>query len=418
MAKASLDKFAKFNDLLDKKAKSKIELRGFADISEYISTGSYILNAQISGSLFGGYPNTRSFCLAGESGSGKTYLALNAAREAQQMDYLVTYIDTEGALDSNNFTAFGVDLDQINYKRIGLINDVKFYVTDLIEAKKECPELKVMLILDSISLLEANKFKDDAERGHSAVDMGLRAKDLRAMFRALTLDLSNHGIPFIFTSHISPSADKYSPDSMGGGKGPEYSASGIVYLYKSALWSDDKDGVKEDSKEKTRTGTRVRSKIFKSRLAKPENVEIHISFVKGMNPFVGLQEYISWDGCGLEKGKKWTPKEYSKLKPDEQAKCHEFEVSEITGQNPDGTNKIELVQYYMLPSIGARNYINKWTGDAIPIRELFSKKAFTDKVLQELDRNVIQPKFKYASKEEAIKAEMEELELINDSNEE
>lgn len=419
MAKANtLDKFAKFSKLLDEKAKGKLELRGFSDISEYIPTGNYLLNAQISGSLFGGYPNTRSFSLAGESGSGKTYLALNLTREAQAMDYLVTYIDTEGALDTNNFTAFGVNLDQLNYKRIGLINDIKFYVTQLIEAKRETPELKLAVVVDSISLLESNKFKKDAEEGHSAVDMGLRAKDLRAMFRALTLDLSNLGIPFIFTSHISPSTDKYTDDSMGGGKGPEYSASGIVYLYKSKLWSDDKTGEKEESKEKTRTGTKVRSKIKKSRLAKPIDIEFHISFVKGMNPYVGLQEYASWEACGLQRGKKLTAKEYSKLKPDEQVKCHAFEINEIVGQEPDGKNKIELVQYYMMPSIQAHNFINKWNGDAIPVREFFSPRAFTKKVLEELDRNVIQPTFKYATKEDAVKAELEELELASEANEE
>jgi RecA/RadA recombinase len=415
MAKTTLDKFAKFNDLLDKKAKTKVDLRGFSDISDYIPTGNYLLNAQISGSLFGGYPNTRSFCLAGESGSGKTYLALNAAREAQLKDYLIVYIDTEGALDTDNFVNFGVNLEQLNYKRFGLINDVKFYLTDLIELKKENPELKMMIVLDSISLLEANKFKDDASRGHSAVDMGLRAKDLRAMFRALTLDLSSLGVPLIFTSHISPSSDKYTPDSMGGGKGAEYSASGIVYMYKSNLWSDDKDAAKEDSKEKIRTGTRIRSKVMKSRLAKPVNIEIHVSFIKGMNPFVGLQEYISWETCGLEKGKKINEKEYSKLKPEEQEKCHAFEVKEIVGND---LIKTELVKYYILPSVGARNYINKWTGDSIPTRELFSARAFTEKVLLELDKNVIQPTFKYASREDAVKAEMEELELATDTNEE
>lgn len=414
MAKSTLDKFAKFNDLLDKKAKSKVELRGFSDIDEWIPSGNLLLNAQMSGSLFGGYPNTRSFCLAGESGSGKTYLALNFVRECQALDYLVIYIDTEGALDTTDFKKFGINLEQLNYKRIGLINDVKFYLTDLIDLKKENPDLKVAVVLDSISLLEANKFKEDAEKGHSAVDMGLRAKDLRAMFRALTLDLSNVKVPFVFTSHISPSADKYTPDSMGGGKGAEYSASGILYMYKGTLWnSDDADADQKANKE--RTGTRVRSKIAKSRLAKPVNIEFHISFIKGMNKYVGLQDYTSWENCGIERGKKLTEKEFLKLKPDEQAKGKKFEVLEIVDND---RNKTELVTYYMIPSIQARNYINKWNGDAIPTRDFFSPRVFTEKVLQELDKNIIQPTFKYKSFEEAAQAELDELEEINAQDEE
>lgn len=410
MDKSTIAKFSKFTDILDKKAKAKIDLKGFSDISEYINTGNYLLNAQISGTLFGGYPNTRSFCLAGESGSGKTYLCMNFVREAQLKDYLVTYIDTEGALDSTDFPKFGCELEAINYKRIGSIDDLKFYVVDLIKTKNEHPEIKLALIVDSISLLENNKFKEDAEKGHSATDMGLRAKNLRAMFRAIGLDLSNAKIPFIFTSHISPSLDKYTQDSMGGGKGPEYSASGILYMYKGNLWSDDKDGEKEATDKKERTGTRVRSKVAKSRLAKPVNIEFHLSFIKGMNRYVGLQHYTSWENCGLERGKKLTEKEFLKLKPDDQAKGHKFEILEIVEGDQ---SKTQLVTYYMIPSVQGKNYINKWNGDMVPVREFFSKRAFTDRVLQELDTNIIQPTFKYASAEEAAKAEQDELDEIN-----
>lgn len=40
----------------------------FSKIDEYISSGNYLLNAQLTGSLFGGIPNSRSVCFAGETG--------------------------------------------------------------------------------------------------------------------------------------------------------------------------------------------------------------------------------------------------------------------------------------------------------------------------------------------------------------
>ncbi|MFA5154543.1 MAG: hypothetical protein WC554_18510, partial [Clostridia bacterium] len=55
----------------------------YAKIDEYIGTGSYILNAALSGSLFGGLPNRRSLALVGEESTGKTYLALSIVRNAQ-----------------------------------------------------------------------------------------------------------------------------------------------------------------------------------------------------------------------------------------------------------------------------------------------------------------------------------------------
>lgn len=68
MAKAL--SFSDIDDLLSKvnDKGSIITKNTFSRIDEWISTGNYLLNAQISGSLFGGYPNSRSTTLSGESG--------------------------------------------------------------------------------------------------------------------------------------------------------------------------------------------------------------------------------------------------------------------------------------------------------------------------------------------------------------
>ena len=44
------------------------------DITNYVDTGSYIFNALVSGSLFGGLPSNKVTALAGESSTGKTFL--------------------------------------------------------------------------------------------------------------------------------------------------------------------------------------------------------------------------------------------------------------------------------------------------------------------------------------------------------
>ena len=54
-----------------------------AVIKDYIGTGSYILNACITGSMFKGIPTGRVTTLSGSSGSGKSYLAISICREAQ-----------------------------------------------------------------------------------------------------------------------------------------------------------------------------------------------------------------------------------------------------------------------------------------------------------------------------------------------
>ena len=44
-----------------------------ADVNSFIDTGSYIFNALLSGSIYGGLPNNKITAIAGESATGKTF---------------------------------------------------------------------------------------------------------------------------------------------------------------------------------------------------------------------------------------------------------------------------------------------------------------------------------------------------------
>jgi RecA/RadA recombinase len=392
--KDAISAFNKFNDLLEKKVKSKVTLMGFSDIDEYIPTGNYLLNAQMSGSVFGGYPNTRSIGIAGDSGAGKTFLCLNAVRELQAKDYFVFYIDTEGAIDRSDYVKFGVDLDKLKYVRMGLISDVKFFVNDFIETMKENPGLKAAIFVDSVGMLDTDKSKRDMEAGKNASDMGLRSKEMRSLFKSFTLELSNLRVPFIFTNHTYASMDQYTPKGMSGGGGPEFSASIILMLSKGTLRDENK----------TTTGIIVRSKTRKNRLAKPIDIEFHISFHKGMNPYVGLEQFVSWDNCGVGRGNKLTEKEFSKLKADESSLCSKFEVNGET--------------FYFLPKKLGKNYIVRHNGDEVPVKEFFSARLFTDDVLKELDEKIIKPTFKFPETQDGINdLENDELEELNADDE-
>jgi len=70
MAKKQLS-FLELDTLLSKNIDNRgsiITKNVFSQIDEWIHSGNYLLNAQLSGSLFGGYPNSRSVALAGETG--------------------------------------------------------------------------------------------------------------------------------------------------------------------------------------------------------------------------------------------------------------------------------------------------------------------------------------------------------------
>jgi RecA/RadA recombinase len=398
MAKSTNDAinaFNKFNDILEKKVKTKVTLMGFSDIDDYIPTGNYLLNAQISGSVFGGYPNTRSIGIAGDSGAGKTFLCLNAVRELQKKDYFVFYIDTEGAIDRSDYIKFGVDLEKLKYLRMGLISDVKFFINDFIETMRDNPGLKAAIFVDSVGMLDTDKSKRDMDAGKNASDMGLRSKEMRSLFKSFTLELSNLKVPFIFTNHTYASMDQYTPKGMSGGGGPEFSASIILMLSKGTLRDE----------AKTTTGIIVRSKTRKNRLAKPIDIEFHISFHKGMNQYVGLEQFVNWENCGVGRGNKLTEKEFLKLKADEQSICSEFEL--------DGE------KFYFLPKKLGKSYVIRHNGDLVPVKEFFTGRLFTHDVLMELDEKVIKPTFKFPETQDEIDLlENSELNDLNDDDDE
>lgn len=278
---------------------------------------------------------------------------------------------------------------------MGLISDVKFFINDFIETMRENPGLKAAIFVDSVGMLDTDKSKRDMDAGKNASDMGLRSKEMRSLFKSFTLELSNLKVPFIFTNHTYASMDQYTPKGMSGGGGPEFSASIILMLSKGTLRDE----------AKTTTGIIVRSKTRKNRLAKPIDIEFHISFHKGMNQYVGLEQFVNWENCGVGRGNKLTEKEFSKLKSDEQSICSEFEV--------DGE------KFYFLPKKLGKNYVIRHNGDLVPIKEFFSARLFTQEVLMELDEKIIKPTFKFPETQDEIDLlETSELNDLNDDDDE
>jgi len=398
----NLKAFNKFNELLEKNNKTKSGLKGFSDITEFIPTGNLMLNALMSGSLFGGYANSRSTGMSGDSGTGKTFLAMNAVREAQQMDYMVFYIDTEGALDTTDFTKFGIDIDLLQYKRIGVISELKFFIHNIIKTATDNPGIKIMVVVDSVTMLETNKQVTDTEGGKNANDMGLTAKELRSLFKSFTLELSNLKIPLLFTSHIYDGTGMFATRTMSGGKGPMYAASVVLMLGKKPLKEGD-----------LKTGVICRATTNKNRLAKPSIIEIHISFLKGMNKYVGLHYLpFNFSNCGVDRGSKLTENQWSKLKQHEQEACTKFDVTE-----KDKDDKDVIVTYYFQPKSKAHNYILRETGEAIPLRQLFTAKVWTEPVLRKLDESVVQPMFKYSTMKDILDDEESEFDSLGKDEE-
>ena len=373
-----------------------LETSDFALPSEFISSGNYILNATLTGSLRKGMPNNRSICLAGESGAGKTFVLLNLCKNAQDMGYHIIYYDTEGAVDRDMALKFGIDVTRFQHEPISDIDKFKTSITTvtkmMVQAKIDGAELpKIFIALDSLGMLATMKEIEDAMSGSDKADM-TRAKKIRSLFRIITNDLTGCKIPFALTNHIGVNIGGYGdPVVMGGGEGLKYSAS-IISCYSKAKLKEDK------TNDKRQTGMVLTSKCWKNRFAQPHNVKVHIDFTKGMNPYIGLHEFMSWDNCGIERGNLFTMKQYEKFTSDQKA---------IVEKNNymfthEGTEMV------FFPKATAQKYVVKHLGDAFKASELFVPEVW-EPVIDELDEKVIRPMFEFGHMDENFGNEVEAI---------
>jgi RecA/RadA recombinase len=331
----------------------------FSEVDEWIPTGNYLLNAQLSGSLFGGIPNTRSLGLMGDPGTGKSFVCLNVVREAQKKGYDVIYCDTEGAIDKSTATKFGIDQYKVRYQPIKTVTEFQTFVSNLLNLVKKAKEggssPKILLILDSLGMLSTDKELADAVAGKNAADMGAKAKELRKLFRVITLDLTAARIPLICTNHVYAGGGFFPTKESSGGDGPIFAMSVISFLSKAQL---------KEGNSTTKTGIIVTSNLKKSRFTIPEPVKFHISFANGMNPYVGLQDFVSWEACGIERGK----------------------LEEV--KNKDGVKELVFT-----PNASSTRWAVKHMGKTVTSSQLFTPEIFTQEVLQQLDEKVIKPHF-------------------------
>ncbi len=367
-----LSKVSAYGDTLDKSEVSSVD--------HYIGTGNFALNAALTGSVWGGFPNNRSVAIAGPTGTGKTYLILNSIREAQKLGYSIVYYDSENAVDKTLVEKFGIDPRLLRYEPCNTVQEFRSSVTNLtkslMDAKKKGSELpKIMVVLDSAGNLATQKEIDDATTGSDKSDM-TRAKLLKSTFRILMTQMGICKVPFIFTNHVYQTQDLFSKTVAGGGTGPEYAASIILFLNKAKL----ADG--------NSTGIIVTAKPNKNRFAKPTPVKFWIDFNRGMNPYVGLQEFISWDVCGIQRGRFISEKDFSKLSEKDQDLCRKHCYL--------NEKESEVVVYFQ-PSDTARKMCVKHLNDTIDLNMLFKPDIFTKEVLDLLDENIIKKTFSYGT---------------------
>lgn len=271
-----------------------------SNVPDFIDTGSYALNAIISGSLFKGIPTGRILGLTGPSGCGKTLILNKIIANAQKKGRFAVVWDSEIAIDMQSAKNVGCDPTKYKHVPIGQIEQTRNEIVGFLDFILANPELKGKFIIgvDSLANLASAKEEADAGKGKDATDMGLRAKALKSMFRTITYKCAKADCPMIFTNHIydDPMAMYGSiKKNMSGGKGPEYMAS-VLVQFNATQTKDESEhiAIAKTGKGGQVSGITMSALTVKNRFLPPFlETELTLNFLTGLSPYAGLYDLVT-----------------------------------------------------------------------------------------------------------------------------
>tara|TARA_Y100000361_G_scaffold19705_1_gene15344 strand:- start:11720 stop:12736 length:1017 start_codon:yes stop_codon:yes gene_type:complete len=256
------------------------------DTVSFVDTGSYIFNALVSGSIYGGIPSNKVTALAGESSTGKTFFALSVVRHFLDSNPTgnVIYFESESALSKDMMSERGIDVSRVGMVPVVTVQEFRTQAMKIVseyEKLKEDERPPLLMVLDSLGNLSTSKEMEDSAAGKDTRDM-TRAQVIKSIFRVLTLNLGRANIPLLVTNHTYEVVGAYVPmKEMSGGTGLKYAASNIIFLSKAK----EKDGTEV-------VGNIITATNRKSRFTK-ENSKVKIRLFydeRGLDKYYGLLE--------------------------------------------------------------------------------------------------------------------------------
>ncbi len=229
------------------------------DVDSFIDTGSYIFNALVSGSLYGGLPQNKITALAGESATGKTFFLMGMVKNFldQHENGGVVYFESESAITKQMVIDRGIDANRMVIMPVTTVQEFRHQALKVLDRyMQQDVDIRrpLFICLDSLGMLSTTKEVEDTEAGKAKV-------------------------PMVVTNHTYDVIGSMFPTKeMGGGSGLKYAASSIVYLSKKK----EKDGTEV-------IGNIVHCKNHKSRLTiENKMVDVRLTYDKGLDKYYGL----------------------------------------------------------------------------------------------------------------------------------
>ena len=289
-------------------------------VGEWIDTGSYVLNAIISGSIHGGIPKGRVTVLAGESMTGKSLFVQKILAKAQEDGLVPVIFDTENAIDPEGAERLGLDISKVKYVPCTSIEQARNSLYKFLMAVKEKGlEGKFIIAIDSLANLQSELELSRMSKDSTSSDMGTKARAMKTLMQTCTNLGAVTQTTILCTNHVYDDPTALFPSiekNMPGGKSCIYLPSVTVQLARKPMKSDGGKTVDGELAvgQKKYAGIIIRALTRKNRFIKQYlEGEMYLSFASGLDRYYGLVDLAVGVGAVIQTGATYQLEDGTKL---------------------------------------------------------------------------------------------------------
>ena len=328
-------------------------------VGGWVDTGSYVLNAIISGSLHGGIPKGRVTMLAGESMTGKSLFVMKILAAAQKSGLIPVIFDTENAIDPEGAERLGLDVSKVKYVPCISTEQTRNALYKFLTSVKEKGlEGKFIVAIDSLGNLQSELSLSRMSKDNTAADMGTNARAMKSLMQTCTNLGAVTQTTIICTNHVYDNPAALFPSiekNMPGGKSCVYLPSVTVQLARKPMKADGGKTMDGETAvaQKSYAGIIIRALTRKNRFIKQYlEGEMYLSFASGLDRYYGLIDLAVGLGAVIQTGATY------QLPPDDSGNIKKL------GYYKSWRKDVDLWENTILPVVEARmkdewNYSNK-----------------------------------------------------------
>ena len=252
-----------------------------AEISDWISTGSSILDLAISNRPHGGLPVGKMVEFNGLEGTGKSLVSAHVVADTQKKGGIAVVIDTENAAAPEFWKSLGVDLSKLLYVQCETVEDIFEKMEQMIGIVRKSNKDRILtIIVDSVAAA-STKVELESDHGKDGFSTGKSIIISKAM-RKITTMIGRQKVLTVFTNQLRQNlnamafGDKY---VVSGGKSLAYHCSVRVRLNNTGKLKKGEEVI----------GNECKAVVVKNRMGPPQRqASFDIYFDSG------IADYGSW----------------------------------------------------------------------------------------------------------------------------